>query len=59
MRHAREEPVPVEALLAPDPELALVWAPLHETGVPMPCGACEDVCTCEPDFWRPNKCPEC
>lgn len=46
-RHAAIEEVPVEALLADDYELRLVRAPLAETGVPMPCGACEDVCTCE------------
>jgi hypothetical protein len=38
---------PIEALLDPDPELWLVWAPLAETGVAMECGACEDVCSCE------------
>jgi len=46
-RHGGTIHVPLEALLTPDPELRLVWAPLAETGVVMPCEACEDVCTCE------------
>jgi hypothetical protein len=46
-RHGGTIAVPLEALLTPDPELRLVWAPLAETGVPCENGACEDVCTCE------------
>lgn len=37
---------PLESLLDPDPVAWLVWAPLAETGEPMPCDACEDICTC-------------
>jgi hypothetical protein len=48
-RHGGTVPVPLEALLAPDPELQLVWAPLAETGTPCVNEACEDVCTCESD----------
>ena len=45
----KETKVPLEALLKTDEELIswLHWAPLSETGEPMQCGACEDICTCE------------
>ncbi len=49
IRHARTEPVPVEALLTPDPELALVWAPLHDDAPGCRFEACasDEVCTCD------------
>ena len=41
--HGGTAPVPVEALLASDPELWLTWAPLHES-----CrGGCDGVCVCD------------
>ncbi len=49
MRHGETTPVPAEALLAPDFELHLVNAPLHEPGTSCSNGAChdEESCTCD------------
>lgn len=53
MRHAREEPAPIEALLTLDPELALVWSPMTHWVEQPGCRyeACEtdEQCTCQED----------
>ncbi len=50
IRHARTEPVTVEALLAEDYELQLMWAPMSAWLEAPGCrnGACEseEACTC-------------
>jgi hypothetical protein len=48
-RHAREVPVPAEALLADDAELWLVWAPLHDDAPGCQYEACEsdEFCICQ------------
>ena len=54
LRHAREEPVPVEAALLPDPDLALVWAPMssYPDGGSCRFEACEsdEACTCQEEI---------
>lgn len=44
VRHGGTVDVPVEALLADDYELQLVWAPLHETCAGGP--ECDAICHC-------------
>jgi hypothetical protein len=48
-RHAREEPVPPEALLDDDPDLRMVWAPLYDDAPGCRYEACanDDVCSCQ------------
>ena len=50
-RHAREESVPIEALLADDPELWMVWAPLPPEnffgGCDYDACCCNEHCTCQ------------
>jgi hypothetical protein len=44
IRHAREHPVPLSALLDPDPDLRLVWAPMTD----YPDGSCRyEACCCD------------
>lgn len=45
-RHAPSLPLEAEALLAPDPELELVWADMAAWHEAHPC-SCEAGCECE------------
>jgi hypothetical protein len=45
-RHGGSVPVPVEAALTDDPELALAWADLDVWAEAHPC-ECEAVCECD------------
>ena len=49
VRHARVEEVPAEALLDPDPDLRLAWAPLWDDAPGCQYGACanDEVCDCQ------------
>lgn len=56
MRHgAPTYPLPVEALLAEDYELTLVWAPLEERGNPCTDAECEarERCDCQEEEEEP------